>query len=620
VIGKLTHLVTSSIRGKILSSFVIVLALVVAVAIAGYYQLGQVKSASERITPTTAQLEFLQDYARAVSSLGADVESYITVGGTQVIHDRITQDLGSMKGALGSVIENADEEMDPFFLTQLERETANLESEVLDLLEVAPADLRSGKTSERVALIYSRIDAIERLHQQLSIEVLGRLRATALQQKTIASNVSAQFLILAVATFAIVVVTTLLVTRSIAAPVAGLAGAAARIAEGDLEARAPVITRDEIGQLATAFNRMATQLHEVISSLERRVAERTRDLEHRTHYLEVSAQVARDATSMLEPHQLLERVVRLVSERFGFYHVGIFLLDEDREWAVLQAVSSEGGQRMLERGHRLRIGEEGIVGYVAGYDRPRVALDVDQDAVFFDTPELPETHSEIALPLRSRGEIIGVLDVQSREEAAFSGEDIGVLQTLADLIAVAIVNARLFQQAQETLEAEQRAYGQLSREGWRNIFLTRPELGHCYDPQGLLSGGEWREEMKLAARKGETVLDEPSGTAVVPIKVRDQVIGVLDAHKPAGGEEWTQEQIGLLETLAEQLGVALESARLYQDTQRRAVRERLTTEVTGRMRETLDMETVLKVAAQELRRSLGLPEVVIRLTTGPGES
>jgi GAF domain-containing protein len=230
----------------------------------------------------------------------------------------------------------------------------------------------------------------------------------------------------------------------------------------------------------------------------------------------------------------------------------------------------------------------------------------------------------MALPLISRGRVIGALDVQSTEEAAFTDEDIAVLQAMSDQLANAIENARLFQQAQESLEAERRAYGELSRQAWEELLRTQPDLSHRYDPDGILPpDSRWREEMKLAASRGETILGGPSSSLVpgggrgatlaAPIKIRDQVIGVLDGHKPAGAGQWTPEETVLMETLAEQLGLALESARLYQDSLRRAEHERLTSQVTARMRETLDIEMVLKTAVQEVRQALGLPEVVVRL-------
>jgi GAF domain-containing protein len=266
-----------------------------------------------------------------------------------------------------------------------------------------------------------------------------------------------------------------------------------------------------------------------------------------------------------------------------------------------------------------------MVGWCTANAQARIALDVGEEAVRFDNPLLPDTRSEMALPLISRGRVIGALDVQSTEEAAFTDEDIAILQAMADQLANAIENARLFQQAQESLEAERRAYGKLSRQAWAELLRAQPDLGHRYDPDGILATDRtWREEMKLAVSRGETILGGSSSsllpggvegetTIAVPIKVRGQVIGVLGGHKPADADRWTLEETTLMETLAEQLGLALESARLYQDTQRRAERERLIGQVTAQMRETLDLETVLKTAVQEVREAMDLPEVVVRL-------
>ena len=383
-----------------------------------------------------------------------------------------------------------------------------------------------------------------------------------------------------------------------------------------------LLLRSAVRSISEGFGRArsyAAELEEEREHLEQTVEERTLDLTRRARYLEATAEVAREAASMLDLQELLAHVVNLVSERFGFYHAGIFLPDPTSEWAVLQAASSAGGQRMLARGHRLRVGEEGIVGYVTGQGRPRIALDVGDDAVFFENPDLPDTRSEIALPLRARGEIIGALDVQSMEPEAFTEEDVAMLQTLADQVGVAISNARLFQQAEESLAAERRAYGELSGKSWKELLHTQPDLGFLRDERGIFPAGDvWRSGMEVAVRTGQATLDEGSATSLaMPVKVRGHVIGVIDAHKPDGAGAWTPEEITLLRTLSDQLGVALESARLYQDAQRRAARERLTGEITDRMRRTPNMDELMKTTIQELSAVLGTSRIFVQLSTLP---
>jgi GAF domain-containing protein len=336
------------------------------------------------------------------------------------------------------------------------------------------------------------------------------------------------------------------------------------------------------------------------------LAQQAATLERRTRYLEATAQVAHDIAAELDPETLLRRVVSLVSSQFGFYHTGIFLLDPAGEYAVLKAASSEGGQRMLERGHRLRAAQEGIVGYVASEGRSRVALDTGADAFYFDNPDLPKTRSEAALPLLIGRRVIGVLDVQSVEPEAFNEDIITVLQTLADQIAIALHTAQLFQQAGESLEAQRRTYSGTSRASWARFAKEEPTVGYRY-----LQGNV------IPVQRDQTPANPELPEITLPIRLGGQVIGHITAHKPDTQNTWTEDEISVMETLIDQLGVALESARLYQETQRRAAREQLTGEVTARIRETLDIETILRTASEEIRRAFGLPEVVIQLGEPP---
>jgi GAF domain-containing protein/HAMP domain-containing protein len=424
------------------------------------------------------------------------------------------------------------------------------------------------------------------------------------------------------------VAVSLLVTRGISTPLVNLAETATRIAAGDLGRSADVEREDEIGTLGLAFNSMTGQLLDLIVSLEQRVTERTRDLERRAVQLQAAAEVGHAAASIRDLDELLLRVTHLISDRFGFYHAGVFLLDDAGEYAVLQAANSDGGQRMLDRGHRLRVGAQGIVGYVTGAGEPRIALDVGEDSIHFRNPDLLETRSEMALPLIVGGRVLGALDVQSIEEAAFTQEDIEVLQVLADQVAVAIENARLFAEAQESLEATRRAFGEMSRRAWEETLRSRTELGFRSNERGVTSARDaWRPEMEKALRDGRTVqtsdlqpVDDPAvggQSLAVPIKVRGHVVGVLDTYKPENAGRWTSEEIATLEEITEQLGAALESARLYQDTQRRAARERLTREITDELHRATSAERVVQTAVDELFRVLGTSRAFGQLEAAP---
>lgn len=394
----------------------------------------------------------------------------------------------------------------------------------------------------------------------------------------------------------------------LAAPIGSLTQVASSIASGDFSRKAPVEANDEIGKLAQTINTMADQLSLTVVNLEQRVEQRTSDLTRRSAQMQAAAEVGRAAANLRNINELLPQVCQLISERFGFYHVGIFLLDANRSYAVLRAANSEGGQRMLNRGHRLGVGQQGIVGNVTATGQPRIALDVGEDAVFFNNPDLPQTRSEAALPLQVGGRIIGALDVQSTESAAFTSDDIVVLRVMADLVATAIENARLFEESQQALEISRRAYGEISRQGWSDFLQTQTPFGYRSTEQGIFQVQTTIDE----SRSMETEEDQDYMLSI-PIWVRNTITGYLKTRKPHEKGPWTIDEVEAVAKVVEQLSGALESARLYQSSQVNAERERMIGEITSRMRDSLDVDAVLQVAAQQIRQALDLKQVTVAL-------
>jgi GAF domain-containing protein/HAMP domain-containing protein len=412
-----------------------------------------------------------------------------------------------------------------------------------------------------------------------------------------------------------VLVVSLFARGSIVLPISKLRSAAEQMASGDYQQLAEVKTQDEVGQLASAFNHMAVQLRQTLESLQQRSA----DLERRSIQLQASAEVARRAISILDIDRLIQQVVDLIRDRFDLYYVGLFLLDAAGGWAVLQAGTGEAGQAMLARGHRIKTGE-GMIGWCIDNAQARLAKDASEDDVRATAQDLPDTRSELALPLRSRDRVFGALSIQSTQLDAFDEPTIAVLQIMADQVAAAIDNARLYAESQAALEAERRAYGELSAEAWGDLLRVRADWGYRYDRRAVsVVEGRWSDEMREAERTGQTVIGHEgngSGELAIPIRVRGKAIGVLRFGKRGDDAEWTPAEVTLLETLTDRMGQSLEGARLYQDTQRRVVRERLIGEVTGRIRESLDMETVLRTAVDRVQEALGLDRLVIRLMAG----
>jgi GAF domain-containing protein len=362
------------------------------------------------------------------------------------------------------------------------------------------------------------------------------------------------------------------------------------------------------------------ELQASLEAVEQSVDQRTRQLSRRAQQLQAAAEVSRAVASIRDLNEILDRVTRQISEQFGYYHVGVFLLDSAGENAELRASNSTGGHRMLARKHSLPVGSKSIVGYTTGQTQARVALDVGQEAVYFDNPDLPETRSEMALPLIAGGKLLGALDIQSTEEGAFTQEDIEVLQILADQVSIAIENSNLFAESALAVEASRRAYGELSRQAWMVLLQGRPAFGYRTDSRGNIQAveGGWSEELAEVQKAGQSIkLD--AKTLAIPFKILDMPAGVIKLKKHADAREWSEREINLIESLVGNLGEALESARLYEDTQRRAERERITADIASRIRESLDVDTVLQTAALEMRRALNLEEITIRLGESDGQ-
>ncbi|MBN2146622.1 MAG: hypothetical protein JW726_04500, partial [Anaerolineales bacterium] len=199
-------------------------------------------------------------------------------------------------------------------------------------------------------------------------------------------------------------------------------------------------------------------------------------------------------------------------------------------------------------------------------------------------------------------------------------EDAEVLQVLADQVAIAIENANLFAESRAALEASKRAYGEVTREAWSKLLRGRPELGYQVNSAGTIRPveGQWSGELVRAQREGQAVkLDEK--TLAIPFKILDLPVGVVKLKKQSSAKGWTEREVGLMETLVGNLGEALESARLYEDTQRRAERERVAADISARIRESLNVDAVLRTAVMEMRRALNLDEITIRLGEGNGQ-
>ncbi len=336
-----------------------------------------------------------------------------------------------------------------------------------------------------------------------------------------------------------------------------------------------------------------------------RLKEQSRILERRSEALEASANVNQALAPTLDPEKILSQAAQLIQEQFGLSCVGIFMLDYDTKTINLKANSGGSGYTGSASDYSLFLTED-MIGQSIIQKQALSYHDGDEEVALRLKERQPETRSQAAIPLRGRRETIGALALQSEESQAFGSERLAILQILADQIAMFLENARLLAEREAALEATRRAYGDVTQSAWSEFAISTGQKGVRRDKGGL---SPVEAEASLRQEK-----DGDDFVQSIPIKIRGKIIGYVDAHK-SGSRIWTSTEKELLSTLTSRLETAMDSARLYEEAQRRAVRERMVSDVSARMRETLDIEGVLATAAQEFCDSLGMAEAEVWINT-----
>lgn len=426
-------------------------------------------------------------------------------------------------------------------------------------------------------------------------------------------------------TLVIIIATALVISlaigRIITAPIQTLTQTANQIIAGDLNAQADASSNDEIGTLSKAFNSMTSRLRETLAGLEQRVADRTSELsdankrnEIRARQFESIARVARTIGSTQELDAMLPKIAETISRQFGFYHVGIFLLDSQQNYAILSASNSEGGKKMLANRHKLKVGETGIVGNVASTGKPRVALDTGQDAIYFNNPFLPDTHSEIALPLLAGNVVIGALDVQSKGVNAFSDEDVDALSILADQVSVAIQNARQHEETRKALAESEALSRQLAGAQWQEFTQRRKLVGirHSGARATLLYDRDGKEDSARESSELEAQPKKRTGSISLPITMRGEPIGTVEVRTPSN-QSWDKDELDIVSAIIERAALALENARFFEDSQKRAAKERAIGEIAAKISAQNNVEELFRTAVLELRQTIPGAEVSIQI-------
>ena len=341
-------------------------------------------------------------------------------------------------------------------------------------------------------------------------------------------------------------------------------------------------------QLDTEFLKEQKKTEEATQELENQNTGLEDRVAERTAQFKAINEVGRAASSVLDPDELISNVVNLITDQFGFYYAALFLIDSTKRWAELKNATGEAGRVLRENKHHLEVGGKSMVGTAISTRTPRVALDVGSESIRFENPLLPYTRSEIALPLLVGDQVLGALDVQSTKEGAFGPQEIDTLQSMANQVSIALENASLFQQVQQNLDEIRAIQRQYTTQTWHRVAN--------------------REEFRYEVGDEESHGSE--NELEVPLAIRDSVIGEIRLDSI---NEWTPEQRNLIESIAAQASLALENARLLEEGQSTATRERLISEISGKIWSSTTIDGILRTAVQELGRALDASEATIEM-------
>jgi GAF domain-containing protein len=357
------------------------------------------------------------------------------------------------------------------------------------------------------------------------------------------------------------------------------------------------------GSITIIISGMQSNLHKLSAlsknlaterdTLEDRIDERTQGVNRRMRELRTAAEITHTISALTDPELLLQQVVELIRERFELYYVGIFLLDAARQNAVLQAGTGEAGRRMLAEGHQLSIRGSSMIGWSVSNRLPRIALDVGIEHVRFNNPHLPLTRSEMALPLIAHDAVLGAMTIQSEKASAFEEDDIAILETIADSIAIALDNDRLYHEIRQRLDEVRTLNRDYLERGWAETMETFGQLSYDYE-NPLSQESEY-----------------PVNSKQVPLMLRDEVVGFINLEIDRA--DLSSEEQAFIENVSTQTAIALENARLLQETERRAAQEQKLNELTTRFSRAISIDEILRAVTIELGQLPSVAEVSVQL-------
>lgn len=311
-------------------------------------------------------------------------------------------------------------------------------------------------------------------------------------------------------------------------------------------------------------------------------------LEEQGFVFERVNRISIEIMAIRDPDYMLKQAVNLIQKEFDCYFTAVYLLDETKKWANLKEASGEAGRLLKENKHRLDVDGQSAIGRAIRSRQHFLSHDAPTKPAWSTTPLLPYTRSQLALCMQSGETVIGALDLQSTRAGAFSPQDINLFKSLAEQITTAYIHAVEFSRARETLEDLRAAQHQYLRGAWASIAADR----------------------KLDYALGDHQGEDGKGLSI-PLALRGQMIGDIYLENSA---EWSPEQKSLVDSILMQATLALENARLVEESQAIAIHEKLTNDLTAKIWASADMDAILQTTVRELGKSLEASEVTIEIT------
>lgn len=407
----------------------------------------------------------------------------------------------------------------------------------------------------------------------------------------------------------VVLILAFFLSRVLVNPINRLSQAAQDIRRRDYSTPLIGMSRqDEIGQLVSNFSRTREDIRQYDHDMQERLQALTRDLR-------ITQEISQSITHQRDVQTLMNQIVNLIVARFDqIYHAQIFLVDDAQEYAILRASTGEAGNQLLARGHRLAVGSISVIGQVTDEGTVVVARDTAMSQIHRRNEFLQDTRAELAIPLQIGERIIGALDVQSRQSDSFDEDMINALKMLADQLTIAIENANLYTQSQRLLRDTEQTWQETSYHRWAE-YLRRQRRDVISSQMGHQTDYNFDELIQLASRDGRVAVGSPTerGTVpfVIPIKLREQILGF--AEYEVRQEDFQPDTVLLAEELVNRLALGIDNARLFNESQQTAERERIVNEISARITGKTDIEDILQTAVQEVSRVLHTPNVGVRL-------